>query len=597
MRNFFKKTCSVVLALLMTNLLGIAVLAEEPITDYYVIETNEDGSDPVYILLDESNSDVDHNYTGEKEEGKSYTPDTNDRDMGEKVYRVLEEQDDVSKLIPHDTYSFTVEEMNVGDIIATVPEGGAELEFVTEGKDEEFYYRDASEKTVTEVFKADIEMVEEFVSYCATLPDKEQYILDELKRGLYQFGVENLNEITTVEQATECFVQAQWGKIMQDYGPELVAIVFPEGIERIRAELDEQIDKRQKLYDTTLASLAVPSEENPYAEMLAEMKAVDSDDEEAILAYLGMTKEQFLQFKGNLDYSHTPVVKNSGMVNVIEAGTGFDECYSGAIFYTEGYGWTYACDGGGVPFGEASGLNLYSVERVEINTLPTDAFSVTAVSPVQLNRDGTGIVELSNIEAYVDIPDGQGGTVRSRITSFEFLDDSVELGTDAHATAIIGGRFYSVELKLKEWSGEGDIPVRIVPIPAPQTEIQAEAPVTANVNGQTVQVQIWISGEALDKADKLTVDTVEEAKLAEQADGNEVVGIFDLSLVSGVVDLKNNTLNFKLGSFATGQEFTLMYFVNGELIVVYATVDANGILSFPYRQVGTVMLVQGHVAK
>ena len=447
-----KKIIALIMASAMLLSLGTVAFADQ--TDYYAIETNADGTDRVYILLNNENSTEDPE-TGErtyKEElqqsDKKYTVESVTHDDA-KVYEITAEETDVADLKVDQEYSFVKGDgAAVGDVIEAIPEGGAQLKYLGDGKSTEVSdnasYTTVS-GTVSDIFKNDIAMIEYFTAHAEQVESADDYVLMALKEKLaYYYNVpeEDLTKITTLDDAIEKYVDIQWERY-NDY----------ESREDIKAEVEEWLPWYESEYNRKAR----------YKTLLEEMKAVDASDPNAIREYLGLTENEFMMFKKNLASSNTPVVKNSGIVEVVTQGEGFDGCSQGAIFYREKLGWSYACTNGGVQFGDATDLHLYEIET---HTLSADAFSVEAGDAVQLDKDGNGVAGLKNVKAYVQLP---GSTEKSEIISFEFMDDHVELDKDAHVTAIIGGRYYTVKLDLLKWAENPteDIPVYIEPVVNP----------------------------------------------------------------------------------------------------------------------------------
>lgn len=451
-----KKIIALIMASAMLLSLGTVAFADE--TDYYALETNADGSDPVYILLDDTNSTV-NTETGEltykqelQQSDKEYSVVSNTHG-DTKVYEITAEETDVADLTVNQEYSFVKGGgAAVGDMIEAIPEGGAQLKYLGDGKSTEVSdnarYTTVSD-TVSEIFQNDIAMIEEFTAHVEQVNSCESaddYALMMLKEELAYYDVpeEDLTKITTLDE----YVETMW-ELYKDEGYSK---------EDIKAEVEEYYLPWFKSEYNRMAGMA-----DGYKTLLEEMKAVDANDQNAILEYLGLHESEFMMFKKNLAWSNTPVVKNSGIVQVVTPGEGFDTCEQGAIFYREELGWSYACTNGGVGFGDATDLHLYEIET---HTLSADAFSVEAGDAVQLDKDGKGVAGLKNVKAYVQLP---GSTEKSEIISFEFKEDYVELDKDAHVTAIIGGRYYTVKLDLLKWAENPteDIPVYIEPVVNP----------------------------------------------------------------------------------------------------------------------------------
>lgn len=537
-----KKVIALIMASAMLLSLGTVAFADE--TDYYAIETNADDSDPVYILLDDTNSTV-NTETGEitynqelQQSDKKYTV-VSITHGDTKVYEITAEETDVANLTVNQEYSFVKGDgAEVGDVIEAIPEGGAQLEYLGDGKSAEVSenasYTTVSD-TVSDIFKDDIAMIEEFtdnadqVNSCESADDYALMMLKEELAHYYNVPEEDLTKITTLDDAIEKYVDTEWERYKEYY----------ESREDIKGEVEEYYLPWYESEYNRMAPMAGMADR--YKTLLEEMKAVDANDQNAILEYLGLTEDEFMMFKKNLAWSNTPVVENSGIVQVVTPGEGFDTCEQGAIFYHEELGWSYACTNGGVEFGDATDLHLYEIEP---HTLSADAFSVEAGDAVQLDKDGKGVAGLKNVKAYVQMP---GSTEKSEIISFEFQEDYVELDKDAHVTAIIGGRYYTVKLDLLKWAENPteDIPVYIKPVVNPIVRLSND--LNNNLFGSIVKNVDYADEAYSSKAE--VVDGI--LCITAVFDGNNVEirrACFDSKLINEIIRL-NVDVKFVVGSY------------------------------------------------
>ena len=234
-----------------------------------------------------------------------------------------------------------------------------------------------------------------------------------------------------------------------------------------------------------------------YKEILAQLKSVLPQDIEnptdaeieAICNMYGLTDEQIYTMTQNRKSSHMILMPNSGFVEVVKPGTGFDECEQGMLEYFEGRGWMYGCTGGGVAFGEAEGLKLTEVEKIEV---PANAYTVIPVNAIQLNKDGYGIVQLKDVKAQFEI-DGEMYDIKS----FEFLDEYVCIDagkTDAHATVFIGGRPFTLTFDLLKWKENPTKPVPVEIVPVKEEESQS-TPTIVHAGTKFVEKDVLVGGK------------------------------------------------------------------------------------------------------
>lgn len=590
-----RKTMPVVMASTLVLSLGLTAVADEVSYDYYVVETNEDNTDPVYIHLDDSNSI-------ETTEGRELIDDAKNpmKIYGEvlevaqevrTVYEIKSEETDVENLVVGESYSFIKGAgAKVGEAIESVPEGGATLEYLGEGKDsyvtgwpEDIEYVG----TVEDIFAEDMQMISS-VAYLGEAQklakagddfssEASQVIGMKALLAYEAGGSTELSQISTLEQCYDLYVDLayQWRGV-EDYEK-----TKEEFIEIYGEELDEDFEDGLSQLPYLAQYICSMGEFNSeaYKEILSEMSTVDKDDKDAILQYLGMQESEVKYVKANMQDSNTPVRKNSGFVHVITPGAGFDNCKEGAIFYDSRLGWSYACTGGGVTFGEASDLHLFQIEE---KTVDPGAFSILAGDAVQLDENGQGVAGLSNVKAYVTI-DG----VPSEIISFEFEDDYVDLN-DCHVTAILGGKYYTVTLNLKKWAENPQpiIPVEeIVPVeeepyvepepaPAPvvyhvSTSEFVEAPKAVNGTLEQGNGSTWYGYATTENFEKKAVTASEVTSYIDKCvaggkdlitftpSGMDTAGISNLGAALANVESKEKVTGLDFSSVTVGQNADL----------------------------------------
>ena len=106
---------------------------------------------------------------------------------------------------------------------------------------------------------------------------------------------------------------------------------------------------------------------------------------------------------------------------------------------------------------------------------------------------------------------------------------------------------------------------------------------------------MWLIGPGLTSSDKLRTTEISSSFLAALAQGNTIIGIWDLSLESGKTSTPGATLYMKIADLKEGQTYTLVH-QNGDgtLDYYYATANSQKTLAFsPINSPSPFMLVEG----
>ena len=106
---------------------------------------------------------------------------------------------------------------------------------------------------------------------------------------------------------------------------------------------------------------------------------------------------------------------------------------------------------------------------------------------------------------------------------------------------------------------------------------------------------MWLIGPGLTSSDKLRTTEISSSFLAALAQGNTIIGIWDLSLESGKTSTPGATLYMKIADLKEGQTYTLVH-QNGDgtLDYYYATANSLKTLAFsPINSPSPFMLVEG----
>ena len=240
---------------------------------------------------------------------------------------------------------------------------------------------------------------------------------------------QELSEMT-YDELIEKYLKDQYKrKAGEDYDEELCRQYVAQHKEEQKQMLTEALPfykeqiKAMKSVDMTI-----------YKEVLAQFKSVLPQDIEnptdaeieAICNMYGLTAEQIYTMTQNRNSSPMIIKPNSGFVEVVKPGTGFDECEQGMLEYFEGRGWRYGCTGGGVSFGEAEGLKLTEVEKIEV---PANAYTVIPVNAIQLDKDGNGVVEGAELDGMKMIKTDKTTGTQSFVSAKDAGVTSIDLSS------------------------------------------------------------------------------------------------------------------------------------------------------------------------
>lgn len=106
---------------------------------------------------------------------------------------------------------------------------------------------------------------------------------------------------------------------------------------------------------------------------------------------------------------------------------------------------------------------------------------------------------------------------------------------------------------------------------------------------------MWLIGPGLTRSDTLRTTEISSSSLAALAQGNTIIGIWDISLESGKTSTPGATLYMKIAGLKEGQTYTLVH-QNGDgtLDYYYATANSQGTMAFsPINSLSPFMLVEG----
>lgn len=619
----FKKVLAVIMAATTVTSMSVSAFAI-PATYTHAIVTDEDGFDKVWVELTDENStysEETHQRTlndDALEEGR--VVEEYESNHGTDLTKIGDEITNVAALTVGETYDFIEGGYQQGDIISGAVEGGAELTFLGEGKIDHVTNGSSSSdgSTPLRALQKDISSMEKGIEENDIIEKVKNNQMSDDELSKYLAGTmtkataQEISEMT-YDELIEKYLKNQYEKKAgEDYDEEACRQYVAQHKEEQKQMLAEALPfykeqiKAMKSVDMTI-----------YKEKLAQFKSVLPQDIEnptdaeieAICTMYGLTTEQIYTMTQNRKSSHMILMPNSGFVDVVKPGTGFDECEQGMLEYFEGRGWMYGCTGGGVAFGEAEGLKLNEVEKIE---LPANAYTVIPVNAIQLDKNGNGTVQLKDIKAQFEIDN-----VMYDIKSFEFLDQYVCITngrSDVHATVLIGGRPFTLTFNLLAWkeNPEKPVPVEIVPVKEEfqntEPTVQAQTQVQGNkfvskdiyVSGKSSAKQLWFGFDYTSISEKKVVSTSDVTKYLNEciANGKQYITFTPSGMdTKNVVDLNTALSTVANKDKVKGLDFTELDiksanftnafagYTNLEILVINNWIDYNQ--TFPMSGLGS----------